>query len=76
MLQLIPYGKNYKENFVINLIERISFLIESCFVQLDYSRNYNLSIILSEHHFHSKYNPIMACSIIQTVLNSSQKNYL
>ena len=73
LLQLIPYGKNYEENFVTNLIERISFLIESCFVQLDYSRNYNLSILLSEHYFHSKHNPIMAYSIIQTVLNSSQK---
>ena len=73
LLQLIPYGKNYEENFVTNLIERISFLIESSFVQLDYSRNYNLSILLSEHYFHSKHNPIMAYSIVQTVLNSAQK---
>ena len=72
LLQLIPYGKNYEENFVTNLIERISFLIESSFVQLDYSRNYNLSILLSEHYFHSKHNPIMAYSIVQTVLNSAQ----
>ena len=73
LLQLIPYGYNYDKNFVINLIERISFLIESSFVQLDYSKNYNLSILLSEHYFHSKHNPIMAYSIIQTVLNTSQK---
>ena len=73
LLQLIPYGINYDKNFVTNLIERISFLIESSFVQLDYSRNYNLSILLSEHYFHSKHNPIMAYSIVQTVLNSSQK---
>ena len=72
LLQLIPYGYNYDKNFVINLIERISFLIESSFVQLDYSKNYNLSILLSEHYFHSKHNPIMAYSIIQTVLNTSQ----
>ena len=73
LLQLIPYGKNYDKNFITNLIERISFLIETSFVQLDFSRNYNLSILLSEHYFHSKHNPIMAYSIIQTVLNSCQK---
>ena len=73
LLQLIPYGKNYNKNFVTNLIERISFLIETSFVQLDFSCNYNLCILLSEHYFHSKHNPIMAYSIIQTVLNSSQK---
>ena len=73
LLQLIPYGINYDQNFVINLIERISFLIESYFVQLDYSRNYNLSILLSEHYFHSKHNPIMAYSIVQTLLNTAQK---
>ena len=73
LLQLIPYGVNYDKNFITNLIERISFLIETCFVQLDYSKNYNLSILLSEHYFHSKHNPIMAYSIIQTILNTSQK---
>ena len=73
LLQLIPYGVNYDKNFIINLIERISFLIETSFVQLDYSRNYDLSILLSEHYFHSKHNPIMAYSIIQTLLNSERK---
>ena len=73
LLQLIPYGINYDRNFVTNLIERISFLIETSFVQLEYNMNYNLSILLSEHYFHSKHNPIMAYSIIQTLLNSAQK---
>ena len=73
LLQLVPYGTNYDKNFVINLTERISFLIESSFVQLDYSNNYHLSVLLSEHYFHSKNNPIMSFSIIQTILNSKQK---
>ena len=73
LLQLVPYGSNYDKNFVINLTERIGFLIESSFVQLDYSNDYNLSILLSEHYFHSKNNPIMSFSIIQTILNTNQK---
>ena len=73
LLQLVPYGSNYYKNFVINLTERISFLIESSFVQMDYSSDYHLSVLLSEHYFHSKNNPIMSFSIIQTILNTSQK---
>jgi hypothetical protein len=73
LLQLVPYGSNYDKNFVINLTERISFLIESSFVQLDYSNDYHLSILLSEHYFHSKNNPIMSFSVIQTILNTNQK---
>ena len=73
LLQLVPYGKNYDKNFIINLTERISFLIESSFVQLDYSCDYHLSVLLSEHYFHSKNNPIMSFSIVQTLLNSKQK---
>ena len=73
LLQLVPYGKNYDKNFVNNLTERISFLIESSFVQLDYSGDYHLSVLLSEHYFHSKNNPIMSFSIVQTILNNKQK---
>ena len=73
LLQLVPYGKNYDKNFVANLTERISFLIESSFVQLDYSSDYHLSLLLSEHYYHSKNNPIMSFSIIQTILNTNQK---
>ena len=73
LLQLVPYGSNYDKNFVVNLTERISFLIESSFVQLDYSNDYHLSVLLSEHYYHSKNNPIMSFSIIQTILNTSQK---
>ena len=73
LLQLVPYGKNYDKNFVNNLTERISFLIESSFVQLDYSGDYHLSVLLSEHYFHSKNNPIMSFSIVQTILNHNQK---
>ena len=73
LLQLVPYGKNYDKNFVTNLTERISFLIESSFVQLNFSNDYHLSVLLSEHYYHSKNNPIMSFSIIQTILNTSQQ---
>ena len=81
LLQILPYGDQYDKNYVFNLIERIGFLIESSFVQIDYGENYDLTLILSEHFYLLKENPIMAYSLIQTLLvfyssNLSIKQYL
>ena len=81
LLQIIPHGEQYDKNYILNLIERIGFLIETSFVQIDLYHNYNLTIILSEHFYLIKENPIMAYSLIQTLLsfnfdNLSISNYL
>ena len=68
LIQIIPHGKQYEKNFNLNLIERISFLIESAFVNIDFCQNFNLNMILSEHFFNFRENPIMAYSFNQTVI--------
>ena len=74
LLQIIPHGEQYDTNFTLNLIERIGFLIESTFVQLDFCENYDLTLILSEHFYLLKENPIMAYSLIQTLLLFNSDN--
>ena len=74
LLQILPHGEQYDHNFTLNLIERTGFLIESSFVQLHYSENYDLTLILSEHFFLFKENPIMAYSLIQTLLFFNSDN--
>ncbi len=69
IIQIIPYGENYEKNFIPNLIERSSFLVESAFVQIDYSRDYDLTLLLCEHYCYFKDNPIMAYSMVQTLLH-------
>ena len=80
LLQILPHGEQYDKNYNFNLIERIGFLIESSFIQLDFGENYDLTLVLSEHFYLLKDNPIMAYSLIQTLLfNSSSlsiENYL
>jgi hypothetical protein len=74
LLQILPHGEQYEKNYTLNLIERTGFLIESSFVQLHYSENYDLTMILSEHFFLFKENPIMAYSLIQTLLFFNSDN--
>ena len=69
IIQIIPYGENYEKNFIPNLIERSSFLVESSFVQIDYSNDYDLTLLLCEHYCYFKDNPIMAYSMVQTLLH-------
>ena len=63
LIQMIPHGKNQEKKFISNLIERFSFLIESSFVQINYSNAYDLTL-LCEHYCYFKNNPIMAYSIV------------
>ena len=69
IIQIIPYGEHYEKNFIPNLIERSSFLVESAFVQIDYSNDYDLTLLLCEHYCYFKDNPIMAYSMVQTLLH-------
>ena len=75
LIQIIPHGKQYDENFIHNLLDRIGFLIESSFIQLDFSENCELALILSEHFFFFRDNPIMAFSFTQTLLTYNMDNF-
>ena len=52
--------KKYVDEYINNFLERINFLIESAFVGLDYQKNYDLTVLLAEHYYNYKNNPILS----------------
>ena len=72
-IQIFPYGKKYINEYIKNFLDRINFLVESIFVELDYQKNYELTLLLAEHYYNYKNNPILSYSMIQTILNFNIK---
>ena len=73
LIHISPYGKKYTENYVMYLTQRLSFLIETAFVEIDYTNNYEVALLLSEDYYIFHKNPIMAYSMIQTLLHLQYK---
>ena len=69
LIRIIPSGKHFQMNFLPNLIERMGFLIETSFVQIDYTLDYDLSLLLAEYYYSFKRNYIKSYSILQTFLH-------
>ena len=63
------------KNFSNNLLNILSYLFESIFIEIDYYNKYDLSILLSEHFCHIKNNPIMAYSLINTLIIKQRNNF-
>ena len=59
--------------FVDDLIKKVIYYIETILIKFNYQKNYELSIILSEHFFSLKNNPVMSYSILQTLLHNNYK---
>jgi len=72
-IQIFPHGKKYVDEYINNFLERINFLLESIFVELDYQKNYDLTVLLAEHFYNYKNNPILSYSMIQTILTFNTK---
>ena len=73
-IQIFPHGKKYVDEYINNFLERINFLLESIFVEIDYQKNYELTILLAEHFYNYKNNPILSYSMIQTILTYNTKS--
>ena len=73
-IQIFPYGKKYVDEYINNFLERINFLLESIFVELDYQKNYDLTVLLAEHFYNYKNNPILSYSMVQTILAFNAKS--
>ena len=73
-IQVFPQGKKYIEKYINNFLERINFILESIFVELDYQKNYNLTLLLAEHYYNCKNNPLLSYSMIQTILHFHTKS--
>ena len=73
-IEIFPYGEEYVNDYIINFLKNIEFLLESTFVELEYLQNYDLTLLLSEHYYNHKNNPILAFSMIQTLLQFNIKS--
>ena len=51
----------------------LNYLFECPFIELDYCNRYELAILLSEHFCHMKNNPLMAFSLINTLIQKKKK---
>ena len=60
-------------DFVDNYFNKINYYIESILIHNNSQNNYEMSLLLSEHFFLFKNNPVMSYSILQTLLHFSYK---
>ena len=67
-IQIFPFGKKYINEYLNKFLERINFLIESIYVEFDYQKNYELTLLLAEHYYNFKNNPLLSYSMIQTIV--------
>ena len=72
-IQIFPYGKKYSKDYINYFLERINLLVETIFVDLDYTKNYELTLLLAEHYYNFKDNPIISYSMIKTMLYFNTK---
>ena len=61
--------------FHSQLLIILNYLFESAFIDYDFYRNFDLSILLAEHHCHMKDNPMMAFSTIYTLIQKQNNNF-
>ena len=76
--KIIKTEYNIKKGDKIGLLEdlkkKLNYYIESILIHYNYQNNLKLSILLSEHFFLYKNNPIMSYSILQTLLQYNYKS--
>ena len=70
--------KNQNEIMTNNLLIILNYLFESVFLEYNYYSSNDLTILLAEHFCHLRDNPVMAFSLINTVIikNNNKNNRL
>ena len=69
-------GDDLSSNYYLNNFKNnLNYLFECSFIELDYCNKYELAILLSEHFYHMKNNPIMAFSLIKTLIQKKKKSF-
>ena len=57
-----------------DMIKKLNYFLESILIHFNYQNNYQLSLLLSEHFLIYKENPLMAYSILQTLIHHNYEN--
>jgi len=63
------------KEFLSELLFNLNYLFENAFIECDIYNNYDLAILLAEHFCHLKDNPLMAFSIINTLVSKQRNKY-
>ena len=61
--------------FNSQLLIILNYLFESVFIDYDFYNNFDLTILLAEHHCHLKGNPMMAFSTILTLIQKQNNKF-
>ena len=61
--------------FNSQLLTILNYLFESVFINYDFYNNFDLTILLAEHHCHLKDNPMMAFSTILTLIQKQNNKF-
>ena len=75
--KLIPIKKLKRNNDLFNLdvtIKKLNYFLESILIHFNFQNDYLLSLLLSEHFLIYKNNPLMAYSILQTLIHCNLEN--
>ena len=63
------------KDFNSQLLIILNYLFESVFIDYDFYNNFDLTILLAEHHCHLKDNPMMAFSTILTLIQKQNNKF-
>jgi len=63
------------ENYLNELINILNYLFECAFVEYDFYKNFDLSVLLAEHFCHLRNNPIMSFSIINSLILKNRNKF-
>ena len=75
--KMIKITSYYESDIIQKLdeyLKQINYYIESILIKYDFKKNFELAYLISEHFFKNKKNPIMAYSVLQTLLHLNYKN--
>ena len=64
-----------KKNFNDDLLIILSYLFENAFVNYDFYKSFDLSILLAEHYCHIKNNPLISFSLVSTLMSKQINNF-
>ena len=63
------------KEFLSEILINLNYLFENAFIECDIYNNYDLAILLAEHFCHLRDNPLMAFSIINTLVSKQRNKY-
>ena len=74
IIKLASYNISDLNKNLNDFKQQINYYIETILIKFDFNYDFEFAYLLSEHFFKVKNNPIMAYSVLQTLLHNNYKN--